>query len=202
MNAVTIISGSIVIAAAVSIFAILPRTVTINVGDAGSRVDEIGRYGYGKSIFSLAPKRDADGNRLEPSAFLIGPDGYHLLIWHNDKINSMTHFRHEQTVPNTYGEWHDIKSVNSFTLDRPSPFPFFVGIAILCIAGYFLQRFRRTSIALYTVLTMFVLLMIAGFSTLAGTFAILPMLVGLGWLAAPILGRSLRNNQQTTAEVA
>ena len=124
MNAVSIISALIVIATVISDFTFIPASTTVHVGDDGSRVNEIGRYGYGKSIFSLRHNKDANGIPLQPSAFLIGPDGYHLLIWHNDKIDSMTHFRHEQPVPNTYGEWHDIKkSIRLLSIDLPQ-FPF------------------------------------------------------------------------------
>lgn len=163
----------------------------MNVGDAGARVNEIGRLGYGKSIFSLRHMEDADGEPLEPSAFLIGPDGYHLLIWHNHRIDSMTHFRHEQSVPGTYGEWHDVKQVETFTVNRPSSLPFFVGVAILGAGGFFLARFRRTSIVSLAVLTLFVVLMVLVSSTLAGTFAVLPMLFGIGWISALVFGQSL-----------
>ncbi|MDB4370975.1 hypothetical protein N9Z44_02625 [Mariniblastus sp.] len=202
MNAVSIISALIVMATIISYFAVTPASTTIHVGDDGDRVNEIGRYGYVKSIFSLRHNEDTDGKPLRPSAFSIGPDGYHLLIWRNDKIDSMTHFRHERSVPNTYGDWHDVNEVDSFTVDRPSPIPFFVGIAVLGVAGYVLKRFRRTIIVLYALAVLFVTLMIVGISTLAETFAIIPMLIGIGWLAAPILGRSLANNRQPPAELA
>ena len=154
MNTVTKISGLVVIATIIGFFFLMPSSTTLRVGDNGERVHEIGRYGYGKSIFSLRAPRDVDGEPLRPSAFLIGPDGYHLLIWHNDKIDSMTHFRYEQPIPNTYGDWHDIKNVDSFTVARPSPTPFLTGIAILCSAGFLLHRYRRTLIALYFLLSL------------------------------------------------
>ena len=47
-----------------------------------------------------------------------------------------------------------------------------------------------------------VLLIVPGFSVLAETFAALPTLVGVGWLAAPILGRSLRHPQRPNGIVA
>ena len=53
----------------------------------------------------------------------------------------------------------------------------------------------RGPIALYVILILFVILMAASSSALAETFAILPLLVGVGWLATPILGRSIASNQ-------
>lgn len=191
MKVVSVVSGLVVIATMLCYFVAIPASTTIRVGDTGYRVNEIGRYGYVKSVFSLSPKYDAAGNRLEPSAFLIDFDGYHLLIWHNDRIDSMTHFRLEQPVTNTYGDWHDVKEMDAFTIHRPSPIPFFVGVLILFAAGFLLKRFRRTSIVLYLFLILLMIVMTIGFSVLAGTIAVLPILVAIGWLAAAVFGNSL-----------
>ncbi|QDU11869.1 hypothetical protein [Gimesia aquarii] len=201
MKTVSIISGSVVIAAAISINTIIPASVTLNVGDDGSCVNKVGSYGYGKSMFSLRPKKDAKGDFLKPSAFWIGPGEYHLLIWHNDRINSMTHFRHEQLAPFTYGEWHDIKQVDTFTVSRPSTMLFFVVTPILAIGGYFLSRFRRTSIALFVLLIFFVFFIVLGFSLIAETIATLPLLAGIGWIAAPIFGSSLALKRNASSEL-
>lgn len=196
MNAVSIISGLMLIATVVSYFAIIPVSVTVHVGDDGDRVHEIGRYGYIKTRFSIKNRRDAGDEPLQPSTFWIWPDDYHLMIWHNGKIDSMEYFRIERPVPpNRRGEWYDHKEVDSFTVDRPSPGPFFRGIAILGGTGYLLKRFPRTSIALYAILILFVILMVVCYSTLAETFAIQPMLVAVGWLTAPILGRSMTHHR-------
>ena len=92
------ILAGILVAITLAIVFAIPTSVTLNVGDDGNRVHEVGRYGYGKSIFSLAPSNDEDGARLYPSAFSIG-GGWHLLVMHNHRINSMTHFGYEQHVP-------------------------------------------------------------------------------------------------------
>ena len=202
MNAATKISASILIAAVVCVYAIFPATTTISVGDAGSRVNEIGRLGYGKSVFSLRHMEDADGVTLKPSAFLIGPGGYHLLIWHNERIDSMTYFRHEQPIPNTYGESHDVKQVETFDVKRPSSIPLFIGVVVLGVAGLLLTRFRRTSTALLVILSIFVSLMLFSLSILADTLAILPFLFGVAWIAAFVLGRSIVGRSQTSAELA
>ena len=60
------------VAVTLAILFAIPANVTLNVGDDGTRVREVGMYGYGKSIFNLAPSRDDDGERLSPSAFSIG----------------------------------------------------------------------------------------------------------------------------------
>ena len=191
MNVYLTTCVAIVVAATVSIFVLLPSSVTLSVGDPGSRVYQISQYGYGKSIFNLRRMEDTDGVRLEPSAFAIGPDGYHLLIWHNDRIDSMRYFRYEQPVPNTYRDWHDSKLVETFTVPRPSTIPYFVGMVILGIAGFTLARFRRISIALFIVLLIFVALMVFATSVLANTIAIMPALFATGWVFAALAGRSM-----------
>ena len=179
------------VAVTLAILFAIPANVTLNVGDDGTRVREVGMYGYGKSIFSLAPSRDDDGERLSPSAFSIG-GGWHLLVMHNDRIHSMTHFRHEQPVPNTYGEWHEVNDVSSFSVARPSLLPFFLGLAVLAIVSYVLAGFRRTSRVLFVILTLLLGLFVVGSSLLAETFALLPCLFAVGWIIAALLGNRLR----------
>ena len=202
MNAYSTTCVAIVVAATVSIFALLPTSVKLSVGDPGSRVYQISHYGYGKSIFNFRRMEDADGVRLEPSAFTIGPDGYHLLIWHNDRIDSMRHFRYEQPVPNTYGDWHDSKLVETFTVPRPSTIPYFVGMVILGVAGFTLARFRRISIALFIVLLIFVAMMVFATSVLANTIAIMPALFATGWVFAALAGRSMSELRATIDPVS
>lgn len=201
MNAFSKTCVAIVVAATASIFVLLPPSVTLNVGDPGSRVNQIARYGYGKSIFSLRHMKDAAGVRLEPSAFSIGPNGYHLLIWHNDRIDSMRHFRYEQPVPNTYGDWHDNKLVESFTVPRPSVIPYFAGLVIIGLAGFSLARFRRTSIVLFILLLVFVALMVLATSVVAETLAVTPILFATGWVFAALAGRSI-SGQRTIVDPA
>lgn len=196
-NSVSIISGLILMVTVVSYFVIIPASVTLHVGDDCDRVNEIGRYGYIKTRFSL---RNSGG--ITSSAFRIGPDNYYILISHNDRIVEMTHFRHERPAQGGYGERHDEKEVESFTVKRPSPSPFFIGIAILGVTGYLLIRSRYTSIVLYSILILFVIVMVFCYSDLADTFAVQPMLVAVGWLAAPILGHSIAHNRKPDIELA
>ena len=179
---------------------VIPTSVTLNVGDDGNRVHEVGRYGYGKSIFSLAPSKDDDGVHLYPSAFSLG-EGWHLLVMHNHRINSMTHFRHEQPVPNTYGEWHEIDDVSSYTVTRPSLLPYFIGLLVLAFTSYVLAGFLRTSRVLFGILVVLLGLFIIGSSLLAETFALLPFLFVAGWLTASLLGNCLRRYTKTNGSV-
>ena len=195
MNAFSKTCAAIVIATTVSIFAVFPRSITLNVGDPGSKVAQIARYGYGKSFFSLRRVVDAEGVRLEPSAYAIGPNGYHLLIWHNHRIDSMRHFRYEQPVPNTYGEWHDSKLVESFTVLRPSTIPYFLGLVMIGAAGFFLARFRRVSVVLFILLLVFVTLTVMAVSVVSQKFATMPLLFATGWVFAALAGRSISKHR-------
>ena len=182
---------AIVIAATAAIFVLFPPSVTLSVGDPGASVNQIARYGYGKSIFSLRSMKDADGVPFEPSAFAIGPNGNHLLIWHNKRIDSMRHFRVERSVPNTDGDWRDNKIVDSFTVNRPSLGPYFIGLAIIWLAGFSTARFKRTSIILFTLLLIFVAQWVLITTADAGAFATMPTLIAIGLVFAWLFGRSI-----------
>jgi hypothetical protein len=178
MRAVATISGITLAATATCFVAVVPASTTIRVGDNADRVNAIGQYGYEQWLFSM---RGAKGSiPLKHVSFAIGPDSYHLLVRYNAKIHSLTHFRYEQRVPGAYGERHDRKDVESFTVPRPSPGPFVVGVALLVAGGYLLQRFCFIAMALYLALVLCVVLMIVKYSILAGGLAILPVLVGVG----------------------
>lgn len=193
------ILAGILVAITLAIVFAIPTSVTLNVGDNGNRVHEVGRYGYGKSIFSLAPSNDEDGARLYPSAFSIG-GGWHLLVMHNHRINSMTHFRYEQPVPNTYGDWHEVNDVASFTVARPSLLPYFVGLLILAFVSYVLAGYLRTSRVLFGILTLLLVLFVVGSSALAETIALLPFLFAAGWINAALFGNRLRGYLNTNGE--
>ena len=186
MNTFSKTCVAILVVATVSVFVLLPPSVTLSVGDPGSKVNQIARYGYGKSVFNLGEKTDAAGVRLDPTAFSIGPNGYHLLIWHNGRIDSMRHFRYEQPVPNTYGDWHDSKLVESFTVPRPSVVLYFVGLMMSGLAGFSLARFRRTFILLLIFLVL---------TVLAVSVAILPVVFAIGWVCAALIGRSVSGHR-------
>lgn len=194
MNVTSGISSLMLIASVISYFALLPASVTVHVGDDTNRVDEIKQYGFIQSKFSVIH----EDRSIHPSSFRIGPDAYHLMIWHNDKIVSMTYFRYEGR-PNTYGKWLDVQEMDSFTVHRPSPSPFFYGMAILGVAGFLLKGSRQAAVAWYSVLILFVALMLIRSWTLVEGFAIQPMLVAVGWLTAPIVGRSMTHRRQSDA---
>lgn len=193
------ILAGVMVAITLAIVLAIPASVTLNIGDNGTRVHEVGRYGYGKSIFSLAPSKDENGARLRPSAFSIG-GGWHLLVMHDHRINSMTHFRYEQPVPNTYGEWHEVNDVASFTVARPSLLPYFIGLVMLAFLSYILARFHRTSRVLFVILTLLLVLFVLGSSALAETFALLPCLFAAGWIVAALFGNRMRGYINTNGE--
>ncbi len=187
MKTTTLIAVICVAFSTVAIIFLMPARVTIQVGDHSGKVRQIGQYGFGKSFFNLAGKRDSDGKELKPSAISIG-GGWHLLIWHNDHVDSMTHFRHVQVNPNTYGEWHDVNAVQSFTISRPSLIPYFVGVAMTFSVSLLLGRYHAISFILFALLLTFVALMVFVLSTLAETFALLHFLFGVGWISAAMIG--------------
>lgn len=194
MNVISGISSLILIASVISYFAMLPASVTVHVGDDTKRVDEIERYGYKKSRFNVM----REDRSLRPSAFMVGPDACHLMIWHNDKIVSMTYFRPTERR----NAWLDVQEMDSFTVHRPSPSPFFFGMAILGVAGFLLKASRQTAVAWFSVLILFVALMLIRSWARTEGFAIQPMLVAVGWLTAPIFGRSMMHRRQSDANSA
>ncbi len=194
MNAVSIASGLILIATAVGYFAIVPESITIHVGDDGSRVNEIGRYGYTRCRLAILCRGTNDGILREPSIF-YWPDGRMLCICHSDQVDSISHFRHERPDPNQYGQIYDDVDVDSFTVERPR-YPFLSRIAILGVVGYLLKRFPLVSLSLYAVLILCLMVWILRLSTLNETVPGLPMLVTVGWLTAPVFGHSITFRQR------
>lgn len=181
------VSASFLIVATVLLLLFSPAEVTVRVGDEAARVHAIGRMGYPKSRFSLARKADPDGRFPEPSAYSIG-GGWHLLIWHKDRIERMTHFRHESLEASGYGEWHEVRQVDSFTVSRRWIGYYFVGLGIATAVGALLGKFPRTFYLLLILYTVFCTIGFIAVSCLAETFAVDPLLRLVGVVSGAVFG--------------
>ena len=168
----------------------MPTEVTVRVGDDAARVHLIGRMGYPKSIFSLARRPDPDGRIPTPSAYSIGDD-WHLLIWHKDKIERMTHFLYVSRGPGRYGEWEHVRKVDSFSVSRPSIAYYFLGLGIGAAVGTLMVKFPRIFYLLLNLYIALCMLRVIAVSCFAETFAADPMLRLVGVASGAVLGRRI-----------
>jgi hypothetical protein len=178
-----------VTATAVVCFAI-PANRVISVGDDVSAVRAAEIYGYSKSLFCLSSKAAGFQTPMTPVAFCLG-GGWHLLVWHDDRVRRLVHFQYVDCGRNRYGDWIHTREVQSFDVSRPSLLFYFVGLAFLFGMGWATYRSRRV----YRVVTVILLSLVVLGNLLVGGLAefvaMFPIVVSIGWVAAFLVGANI-----------
>ncbi len=189
MRNASIAAGVLILAATVVICLVIPANQVISVGDDASTIRAIELFGYPKSLFSLARRRLADGKPLTPVAFCMD-DGWHLLVWHNERVQFLTHF---QYVPrkHSYGDWIHTRDVESFTIPRPNLLFYFIGLVVLLGIGWATRRLKLIRRIVLGVLLFLVVLGNLVVGCFAESLALFPICVSLGWVAAFLLGANI-----------
>jgi hypothetical protein len=193
-----ITAGVLTVAATALACLAIPASRTISVGDDKSAVGRIEIYGYPKSFFCLSSKAAGFATPMTPVAFNLG-DGWHLLVWHDDRVQRLVHFQHVPSAESRYGDSVHTQWLESFDVPRPSLVYYFIGLAVTLGIGCATNRSRRCRrIAMAAMLSVIVLgnLTIGCFAVSVATF---PICVSLGWAAAFLLGESLRRHEGETA---
>jgi hypothetical protein len=194
MRMLPITAGVLTVAATVVVCLVIPASLAISVGDGKSAVGAIEVYGYPKSFFSLSSKAAGFDTPTTPVAFNLG-DGWHLLVWHNDRVQRLVHFQYVPSGESRYGDWIHARRLESFDVPRPSLAYYFVGLTVALGIGWATRRSRwRYRIAMGSLLFVIVVGDLAAccFAVSVATF---PICMSLGWVAAFLLGGSLRRDE-------
>lgn len=178
------------VAVTVVIYCVIPASRVISVGDDISAVRAVEIYGYPRSYFCLSSKAAGFDTPMERVAFCMG-DGWHLLVWHNDRVHRLVHFQYVSRGPHRYGEWIHTRIVESFKVPRPGLLFYFVGLGILFGLGWTTRRFKRIRRIVLGILLFLVVIGNLAFGCLAESVAMLPIFVSIGWVAAFFFGANV-----------
>lgn len=208
MRTKSIVVGILAVAATAILCVVIPASRVISVGDDVSAVRAIEIYGYPKSHFSLSSKAAGFETPMTPVAFSLG-DGWHLLVWHNNRVQRLVHFQYVSRGEHRYGDWIHTRQVKSIEVLRPGLLFYFVGLGVLFGLGLATHRFRTIYRVVLGILLLVVVLGNVAVGGFAESVAMFPICVSLGWGAAFLLGANIfrtthaeasRSQQANTAE--
>jgi hypothetical protein len=201
VKTLSIAAGILVATATVVVCFVIPAKCVISVGDDASAVRAVEIYGYPKSHFSLASKAAGFETPMTPVAFSLG-DGWHLLVWHDDRVRRLVHFQYVSRGEHRYGDWIQTRQAKSFEVPRPGLLWYVVGLGVSFGLGWAAHRFRRSYRVAVRILLLLVVLGNVAVGCLAESAALFPISVSLGWIAAFLLGANALQSPQVTASVS
>lgn len=190
MRNISIASGILMAAATVVVCLVIPASRVISVGDDVSAVRAVKIYGYPKSYFCLSSKAAGFKTPMQRVAFCVG-DGWHLLVWHNDRVQRLVHFQYVSRGMHRYGDWIHTREVESFEVPRPSLVFYFVGLGVLFGLGWITHSFKWIHRIVFGLLLFLVVLGNLVMGGLSESVAMFPLLVSIGWVSAFLLGANL-----------
>jgi hypothetical protein len=188
MRATSIVTGVVMLATTAFLCIVVPANRVIAVGDDASALRAFKFYGYPTTMFSVVPC-GVNGRWLTPAFFRLGGE-WHLRVWHDDRIQSITHFL---CVPHEhqYSDFIQNRDMKSFTIPSSSLSPYCVGLAVLLGMGWAAhgsKQARRVGLAILLLLVVLGNLAVARF---AESVAMFPVLISIGWVAAFLFGTSV-----------